>query len=314
MRTSTTTRLALLLCALLAACRHAPLAPETQPDEVISALDLAYPPPVGGDAAAATLDVYYVSDDRPKRLLVFVHGGSWVGGDKSNLRKAPSLVPWFTDRGYVVAALDFRLATPLGGAGDVTYADQASDVAFALSWLRKNGATYGVSESDPVLMGYSSGAHLVALLAADERYLRSAGLSRDDLAASISLDVHAYDVPYALELMDGSEIARNKPLIEWLFGTTTDEQQRASPAAYVTSAPMPPTLLVSADPSTKEGSKGRIAALAGARYRDLLAGNAHSASHVHFDDQTHASLVMGFGRPDHSPTAVVAAFLDEGSY
>jgi acetyl esterase/lipase len=44
-------------------------------------------------------------------------------------------------------------------------------------------------------MGHSAGAHLVALLATDERYLARVGLSQADLAGVLPIDGAAYDVP-----------------------------------------------------------------------------------------------------------------------
>ena len=69
-----------------------------------------------------------------------------------------------------------------------------------------------------MLVGYSSGAHLVALLGANGEYLTEAGLDESRVRATVSLDVHAYDVPFALQLMVGSTVEQNIPLIEHLFG------------------------------------------------------------------------------------------------
>ena len=124
------------------------------------------------------VDVYVRDDDRPKRLLVFVHGGSWVGGSKGNLSLAPDLVDWFVDRDFVVAAIDFPLATGPGDRGAaVRPVDQAHAVAEATGWVREQAAEWGVTDPRPVWMGFSSGAHLVALAAADEAGLASAGAS-----------------------------------------------------------------------------------------------------------------------------------------
>jgi acetyl esterase/lipase len=279
--------------------------------EIVVETDVPYTPPDGGDPDSALLDVYYLPDGEPKHLLVFVHGGSWVGGDKSNLELAPDLVPWFVERDFVVAAPNFRLASGLPGPQEITYADQCTDLAFALAWLDENGETYGVTEPGVVLLGYSSGAHLVALLAADEQYLQAAGLTHEHLAASISFDVHAYDVPYALQLMQGSELEENIPLIEFLFGETVAEQLVGSPANYAADAAVPPTLLISADPSAEETSKGYIALTTTQAYGELLVAADHQASWAHFDDETHSSLVLDFGTGDDGPTDEVAAFLAE---
>jgi hypothetical protein len=164
-----------------------------------------------------------------------------------------------------------------------------------------------------LLMGYSSGAHLVALLAADETYLELAGLSHASLAGAMSFDVHAYDVPYALELMQGSELAANIPLIEHLFGETEEEQRVGSPSTYAPEADVPPSLLVSAEPSAEEGSHGFISSSATRRYGDLLVDSGHDATFVHYDDETHSSLVLDFGTQGDGPTEEVAAFLEDFS-
>lgn len=277
--------------------------------EIVEEFDIPYPPPAGGDPALSQLDIYYKPDGAPKRLLVFIHGGSWIGGDKGNLRSTMDLVNWFVDRGFVVAAPNFRLASS-EEPREVTYAEQVTDIAYALAWLDENGAAYGVTEPGMVLLGYSSGAHLVALLAADERYLQLAGLAHDDLAAAMSFDVHAYDVPYALQLMQGSELADNIPLIEFLFGATEAEQRVGSPSSYAPTADMPPTLLISADPSAVEGTKGYISYQTTERYANLLADLGHTVAWSHFDDETHHSLVADFGTAGDRPTAVVETFLE----
>ncbi len=272
--------------------------------------DIPYPPPEGGDPDLALLDIYYQPDGQPRGLLVFVHGGSWVSGDKENLAEAPDLVPWFLGRGYVVAAVNFRLASTQGGPQEVTCADQATDIAHALAWLRDHGADYGVTEPATVLMGYSSGAHLVALLAADERYLDGVGMSHTDLAGVMSFDVHAYDVPYALELMQGSVVEDNIPLIEYLFGDTEEAQREGSPSAYVASAAVPPSLILSAEPSLEEvGSHGHVAGLASQRHADLLLSHGREATWIHYDEESHSSLVLDFGGGDDGPTEAVADFL-----
>ncbi len=257
----------------------------------------------------STLDLYYQPDGAPRRLLVFVHGGSWVGGDKSNLSSAPDLVPWFLERGWVVAALNFRLASPLGQAREVSYGEQCADIASALAWLVEHGGEYGVSEPGVTLMGYSSGAHLVALLATDHRYLESAGLSGADLTEVMSFDVHAYDVPYALELMVGSEVEDNIPLIEHLFGASEDEQRLGSPTSYLGNA-VPRSLVVSAEPSAEEGGHGWITMLTGSAYVEQLAMAGHVARWQHYDDETHATLVLDFGADGDEPTALVEEFLE----
>jgi arylformamidase len=274
-------------------------------------LDLAYDPPPGVDGGSATLDIVYRAGAEPKPLVLLVHGGSWVGGDKSNFRDAaPDFIPWWLDRGHVVAALNFRLATPVGSDLEVGPMDQTRDIAHALAWLHSNAATYGIDPRRTIAVGYSSGAHLVALLGADGRYLEEAGLPEDRVTATVSLDVHAYDVPFALDLMVDSVVENNIPLIEHLFGTTETAQLEASPIAHVQGY-VAPALLVSVQPSpTKRGSHGFIVSEAAARYAAALIEAGHVAETLHDSNETHASLAIGFGADGDRVTEAVGTFLN----
>lgn len=306
---------ALLPCVLLFACAQASTSDEpsdTVDDpgpglvEPIAELDVAY-----GEADSAVLDLYYVPDDTPKRLMVFVHGGSWISGDKGNLATTEAAVAWFQDRDFVVAAPNFRTASPPNAQREVGVADMASDIAQAVAWLEAEGPAYGVTEPEVVLVGYSSGAHLVALLGADPSYLQAAGADPSRLHATVSLDVHAYDVPYALSLMEGSEIAQNDRLIRWLFGEGQAEQLALSPIAHASAAYMPRTLLLSAESSSTPTQRGYISREASRRYADHLEGLGQAATHVHYDGETHSSLMMDLGTEGDEPTAELEAFLSE---
>jgi len=276
----------------------------------VEKLDVAYTPPAGGDPLMSKLDVYSIPDGKPKRLMVFIHGGSWAHGDKSELKiNADTLIQWFLARDYVVVAPNFRLANTPGQTQLVTYREQATDIAYALAWLRNNGAQYGVTKQAMLLMGFSSGAHLVALMAADPSYLQAAGLAQSDIMAAMSFDIHMYDVPLGIQLMGGSVIAANIPLMQFFFGTTTAQQQAASPSFYAPNSAVPPTLLISAEPSLPVGTHGYITSQASQTYLQLLLGAGHQASWSHFDNETHQSLVTNFGTTGHLPTAAVNQFL-----
>lgn len=267
----------------LLACASVPVTP-TPAAEV--RLDVPY-----ADEELAELDLYLPAGGSD-RLVVFVHGGSWVGGDKGNLEQAPGFVPWWQERGWAVAAPNFRLASGLGEEQEVTWREQVADLEAALGWLEDE-----LRPDEVLLFGFSSGAHLVTLV------------DDEDIDGVISFDVHAYDVPLALELMVGSDIEGNMPLIRWLFGEDEASQLEASSVTRVHEG-SPPALVVSADPD-EPGTKGAIAretSAAWAAHRDQL---GLSTVHTHFDEQSHSALVMGFGAAGHGPTEAVEGFLAE---
>ena len=273
--------------------------------------DLVYTPPPGVDPALATLDLCLPEGASAPPLAVLVHGGSWVSGDKANFGDAaPDFLAWWHARGFATAAVNFRLASPLGQPLTVGPTEQAQDLAHALAWLAAEAEALGVSSRAPVLVGYSSGAHLVALLGADPRFLSEAGMPPESVRATVSLDVHAYDVPFALSLMEGSVVESNIPLIEHLFGTTEEAQLQASPIAYA-AGDVAPALLVSVEPDPAEpGTHGHIVNEAAQRYAAALQAAGNVAETFHDSGESHASLAIGFGAPGDPATEVVGAFLD----
>ena len=284
--------------------------PDTEQPSTSARRDLVYTNPSEPDAPTNRLDLYQRAGADPQPLVLLVHGGSWVSGDKANFADAaPHFIPWWIAQGYTVAAVNFRLASRLGQPLTVSPKDQAADIAHALAWLHAHADDYGLLPQDTVLVGYSSGAHLVALLGADDTYLEAAGVPHERLAATISLDVHAYDVPYALSLMVGSEVERNIPLIEHLFGSTEEEQRSASPIAF-TDTRVAPAMMVSVDADPDQlGTHGYIVDQTAQHYVAALQAAGHRALSFHDPRENHASLALGFGAADDVVTQQVAAFL-----
>ena len=218
-------------------------------------------------------------------------------------------MPWFLEHGYVAAPVNFRLASKPGQTPVVKPGDQAGDIAAALAWLVGEADTYGIDPSRIVLLGYSSGAHLVALLGTDERYLTDVELEPSQVRGVISLDVHAYDVPYALELMVGSVVEQNIGTIRHLFGDTEEKQLEGSPISYVDGWAAPALVVsVDADPVV-EGTHGYIVAKAAARYIAAPQEAGHQAETVHDATETHSSLANGFGLAGDLTTETIDAFL-----
>ena len=284
--------------------------PDTDQPSTTAWQDLEYTNPSEPDAPTNRLDLYQREGTEPQPLVLLVHGGSWVSGDKANFGgAAPQFIPWWIAQGYTVAAVNFRLASRLGEPLTVSPKDQATDIAHALAWLHAHADEYELLPQDTVLVGYSSGAHLVALLGADDTYLEAAGVPHERLAATISLDVHAYDVPYALSLMVGSEVEQNIPLIEHLFGTTEEEQMSASPIAFIENRVAPAMMVsVDADPD-QPGTHGYIVDQTARHYAAALQAAGHRAQTFHDSSENHESLAMGFGAADDAVTQQVEAFL-----
>jgi len=103
------------------------------------------------------LDLYIPQNiQKPAPLLVFIHGGGWKGGKRSDY--LVYLVA-FAKKGYITATVSYRLLK------DGPYPACAEDITDAVQWFFRNGENYGYDPDRIALIGGSAGAHL-ALLAA----------------------------------------------------------------------------------------------------------------------------------------------------
>jgi acetyl esterase/lipase len=142
-----------------------------------------------GKDAAQVLDFWRAQGaNGPAPLVVFVHGGGWKRGSKDNATGQFKPVH-FPQAGYAFASINYRLVP------DHTVEEQGADVAAAVALLRSQAGALGIDPNRIVLMGHSAGAHLVALVGTDPRYLDAAGVPRSAIAGIVPIDGAAYDVP-----------------------------------------------------------------------------------------------------------------------
>lgn len=172
----------------------------------------------GGDPLQ-TLDFWRARGmNGPAPLILFVHGGGWQRGDKDNAT-GRFKAPHYTGEGYGFASINYRLVPT------ASVEQQAADVAAAVRALVDRAAALGIDRRHIVLMGHSAGAHLVALVGTDARYLKDAGLSFSDIAGVIPIDGAAYDV--AAQMRDGPPFMQKT--YKQAFGEDPARQRRLSP-------------------------------------------------------------------------------------
>jgi acetyl esterase/lipase len=105
------------------------------------------------------LDIYRSRLAPPEKapVVVYVHGGAWVIGDKRQQGK-PMMFE-LVARGWVCVAINYRLS-PKG-----TWPDQIVDVKRALAWVKEHIGEYGGDPAFVAISGGSAGGHLCALAA-----------------------------------------------------------------------------------------------------------------------------------------------------
>ena len=143
-----------LLGAALSACGGASGSASTTASAPAGAVltDLAY----GADSPAQKLDLYLPEQgEAPYPVLLAIHGGGFLSGDKADGQIAPVLEA--LKRGYAVAGLNYRLSD------EATFPAAISDVKAAIRWLRAHAADYGLDPERFAAWGQSAGGTLAAL-------------------------------------------------------------------------------------------------------------------------------------------------------
>ena len=123
---------------------------------VTVASDLSY-----GDAGVRNLlDIYHAVPRAQRRaapILLWVHGGAWVMGHKT--QQGLPLLYAMAERGWMSVSMNYRLG-PL-----CRFPEPLIDVKRAIAWLREHAPEHGGDPSFIVVAGGSAGGHLAALAA-----------------------------------------------------------------------------------------------------------------------------------------------------
>jgi triacylglycerol lipase len=112
-----------------------------------------------GPDARNRLDVFRRGTPLNVPVLVYVHGGGFVMGDKSNPGSPfyDNFGQWAAQQGWVGVTLTYRLAPA------ARWPSGPQDMALAVRWLRANIAAYGGDPQAIILVGQSAGgAHVAA--------------------------------------------------------------------------------------------------------------------------------------------------------
>ncbi|MCA8991807.1 MAG: alpha/beta hydrolase [Planctomycetaceae bacterium] len=246
---------------------------------------------IGG--SATNLDVYRPKTNDITPVVIWIHGGAWKIGHKRGVDEKPE---FFNDRGMTLISINYRLVP------EVAVATQAGDVAQAIEWVKQNAADLKIDPKRIVIMGHSAGAHLAALVATDESYLKAAGGDLSDVKGVILLDGSGYDVPRQIKEAP-SRIARD--LYLEAFGDNVAVQQKLSPVNHVEkNKGIPPFLILHCasrvDSTAQSNSLGEGLREAGGKARVVAC-----------KDKTHTTINRELGIEGDQPTAEVAKFLDE---
>jgi acetyl esterase/lipase len=148
--------MAILLITLVAACsKNSPTEEAPLP---VTKLNVAY-----GTDPKQNMDVYLpaVRSTANTKVVVMIHGGSWTGGDKTDVEFA-RFIDTIKRRlpDYAIFNINYRLSANPNNV----FPTQENDVKLALESIFSKSAEYSISNKY-ILIGASAGAHLAMLQA-----------------------------------------------------------------------------------------------------------------------------------------------------
>ncbi len=175
------------------------------------------------------------NQNKPLPLLLFIHGGGWKGGKRSDY--LVYLIA-FAKKGYATATVSYRLVK------DAPYPACAEDITDAIRWLSENGDVYGIDPDRIALIGGSAGAHL-ALLGAYGWNKPGKGNDANAFTGPCNSIKAVVDIYGPADLT--TKYARNHPLVKNFMARSWEEApelyRQASPITYLDKSD-PPTLIL----------------------------------------------------------------------
>lgn len=208
-------------------------APEEMPKGVELLTDVTYGKI---DDRPLKLDLYKpAAMDKKVPALIFIHGGSWKGGNKNMYRPYAAR---YAQRGYVVASISYRLS------GEAAFPAAIQDAKCAVRWMRANATEYKVDPNYICVLGGSAGGHIAMMVGycPDDKDLEGSG-GYEKYNSKVQAVVNIYGpCDLTVPILREAESIRR-----FLGGRTYDE----SPELYRTASPLyhltkddPPTLIL----------------------------------------------------------------------
>ncbi len=193
-----------------------------------------------------TLDLYLPTGnhERPCPTVVWIHGGAWRSGSKSDV----PVKDWLK-KGFSIASIDYRLSP------EARFPAQIHDIKAAIRFLRAKANDWSLDPQRFIVAGSSAGGHLACLtgVSADVAELEGTVGEHLDKSSHVQAIISFYGASNLQSILSQStEYGRGVrvPALQLLLGGQPDEKPElarlASPVVHVDSKD-PPLWLVHGD-------------------------------------------------------------------
>jgi len=174
------------------------------------------------------LDVYQAKNSNLNPVVIFIHGGGWVWGNKETIQL--DLLPYL-EMGFSVVNVEYRLGSKYLAPAAV------EDCQLALKWVKENAAKYNLDGDKIILTGHSAGGHLA---------LTTGGMCEGNEKIKVAAIINWFGITDVNDLLSG-ENQRDYTVI-WLGSQANSEEiaRKVSPINYISSN-LPPILTIHGD-------------------------------------------------------------------
>ncbi len=164
----------------------------------------------------------------PFPAIVYLHGGGWSDGDKTQFEPQATHM---ASTGFVGATIQYRLVP------EAIFPAPVEDSKAAVRWLRANASTYRIDADRIGVAGGSSGGHLAAMLGTTPHIAEFEGDGGNAGFSSRVQAVAAFSGPFDLGALQPPKFRRAAKLISKFLGASYEENPElwanASPITYV---------------------------------------------------------------------------------
>ena len=227
---------------------------------------------------ANKLDIYTVSSTNAP-VIVFVHGGAWVGGTKG---RVGTMSRYFNRNGFVFVSVGYTKFPR------VSVDQQADQVAQAINWAHRNISKFGGDPNRIAVMGHSAGCHLASLALLSGR--------ASGVRALVANDSAAYDLAYLASLSRGNTLG----ILYALPFRDRSKWNRLSPITYASRGSFPVMVI---------WSKGRNRDAVSQRFAKRLQAGGHSVTRYDGRKFSHLGIRNAIGK-NNDITRAVMSFLN----
>ena len=233
-----------------------------------------------GDGRSLEADIFLPPlEEKNRPAVLFIHGGGWIEGDRSQLRGYGILLARL---GFVCMCNSYRLSN------ESIWPAQIQDVNCAIRYLRANATDLGLDPDRIGVSGNSAGGHLSLMAAATNYDQIFEGEGGSNEVSSKIKAVCAIYPPTTIRQLEMPNPLENAFLMLMGKEAKKEDYDKASPLNYVTED-YPPCMLI-------HGSTDSVVRLKDSTkfYEKLIEFNRPASLHI-FSEEEHAFD----GEPDY---------------